>query len=61
MRFKAGDVIQFKNARSVTRQIKEVTSTGYLWTNPASDRLHDSTQSSDPFFEDGWKLVDASK
>lgn len=61
MRYKAGDVIQFKNARSVRRVIKEVTSTGYLWTYPAHDRLYDSSNTSDPFFEDGWRHVDASK
>lgn len=57
MKFKAGDVIQFKGVKNITRVIKEATDTGYLYAMENSDRLYDSATHPDPFFEDGWRLA----
>lgn len=57
MRFKAGDVIQFKRVKNIKRVIKEVNENGYTYTMVDQDRLYDSSTHPDSFFEDGWQLA----
>ncbi len=57
MKFKAGDVIAFKGVQNIKRYIKDVHDRGYFYTI-GNDRVYDSSDHIDPFFEDGWSIAE---
>lgn len=64
LQFKEGDILQFKTHVNIRRIIGEVRSTGYSYMREGRSgdewdtRIFDSEDTSDPFFEDGWRLYD---
>jgi bifunctional DNA-binding transcriptional regulator/antitoxin component of YhaV-PrlF toxin-antitoxin module len=58
IRYKPGDVLQFKNSKEIKRIIIKATSDGYIFTKEVSGLAEDSSETNDPYFEDGWRIYD---
>jgi hypothetical protein len=58
IRYKSGDVLQFKNSKEIKRIIIKVNNDGYIFTKEVSGLAENSAETNDPFFEDGWRIYD---